>query len=157
MKKISFLLITICSLISRASEPHRSLIIKNASYLVYEKQNNITGGVPLESQKATFYSHKGNALVTVAHNHHFRSMSKRLDPTAYKPQPTYFKIEYMRESKKNSGIIQPSGYYVIFFDKNRNAVRPAFYLGFSLPTLSQINLIASELDLSVILKTTQQY
>jgi hypothetical protein len=124
---------------------------------VYEKQNNITGGVPLESQKATFYTHKGNVLTTVDHNHHFGSMAKRLDPSAYKPQPTHFKTEYLREPKKLSGCIQPSGYYVIFFDKNRNAVRPAFYIGFSLPTLSQINHIASELDLSVIVKNTHHY
>lgn len=152
MKHYFLMLMSISSLICIANEPQRTKIIPQASYLVYEKQNALTGGVPIESQQATFYTYNGIKLATVFHNHYFATMHKRLDPCARKPQPTSYRLTHLADHQNISGRIQAPGYYLIFFDKNHNAIKPAYYLGLSEPSAMQIKVMAAELDLSALAK-----
>lgn len=139
----------LCVHASYSSE--QSSIIKYASYLVYHRQNKITGGVPIKSKKVTFYTYLGDPLATYEHNHYFATMKNKLDPYAPKPQPLFFEIAYLKKPVKTFDRLQPAGYYIIFYDKNDNPILTARHSGLALPSLADIRQFSNLLDLTNIL------
>jgi hypothetical protein len=104
-------------------------VIPNSSYLIYENSdNNPPGGsIPGSSINVSFYTYDGNVIDTI--QHHFSSMSSRLDPVAAKPQPTTFAIKewagaYLAWLSFIFGMREGTpGTFVCFYDKNGNMIK----------------------------------
>ena len=104
-------------------------VIPNSSYMIYEGQEEVLGGVPASSGQVTFYTNNGDPIKTVEHQFCFYAMERKLDQTAPKPQPVSYKIENRPITAMNSAKTEGASYIdlILFFDKNGNEIKRYYY------------------------------
>lgn len=121
-------------------------VIHGASYGVMVNDAGFLSFGP----RVRFYTFNGNYLKSIDYDYYSDCISSRLDKYAPKPQPVVYKIEY-RKPRIETGLLfnkhHPGGYWIVFYDKNKNVIAEYQCEGEdSVPTCH------SDLDLSIVKK-----
>lgn len=105
-----------------------SATIKNSSYVIFEGASEIMGHVPASSKYATFYTFDGEEIKKEEYSvGYFSAVYKKLDPSAPKPQPRYYKIQYWPAFSNGYITKGQPGDFVVFYDKNGNRIQSCRY------------------------------
>ncbi len=120
MNKRTLLFGFVCSAAPQIAHttPELYTVVPHASYVVYDGHSRISGGIPVGSTKATFYTYDGNPLQTIEHQQRFDIMRRKIDSRAPKPQPAFCGVI----SWSGTCAGNEAGDYLRFFDKNYCAI-----------------------------------
>ena len=119
---LSFVFLTVA--ISYPMEHIDKSIIPNSSYMIYEDEQTMTGGVPASSRQVTFYTPTGDPIKTIEHHFCFYAMNRKLDQSAPKPQPIAYQIKYWPAISLGWGMTKGvPGDFIAFYDKNGNEIK----------------------------------
>lgn len=127
MNKYLLILVLIIAVVDSYSMEQDDSVVPNASYVIYEGDTGVPGGVPHHSRYVTFYSSCGDLIKKIEHNFDFQLIEKRLDSAAPKPQPTKYKIKHCPGISLGFGFKSEPRDFVVFYDKNGNKIDKFLY------------------------------